>query len=85
MPLWLTVLLLLLTRIEPLGLRENIRSPDPHFTIHLGSFLHFKLSAWLVVQVRFPNDSAAARHACHARHTSAARVSSQHSPLSPCR
>ena len=51
MPLWLTVVLLLLTRIEPLGLRERIRSTTPAFTVDLGTFLRFRLSAWLVVQV----------------------------------
>jgi hypothetical protein len=51
MPLWLTVILLLITRIQPIGVHDRIRLTEPHFTIHLGSLFHFKLSAWLVVQV----------------------------------
>ena len=52
LPLWLTVLLLILTRIEPIGIREPIKREDPHFTIHLGNLLQFRLSAWLVASVR---------------------------------
>jgi hypothetical protein len=51
MSLWLTVILLLLTRIESIGIQNRIRSTEPHFTLSLGSLFHFKLSAWLVVQI----------------------------------
>lgn len=51
MPLWLTVLLLLVTRIEPLGVRDVIQDPDPNFDIDLGYLFKFEVSASLVVRV----------------------------------
>jgi hypothetical protein len=51
LPLWLTVLLLLLTRIEAFGIREPIRRKDPHLTVHLRSLFDFRVSAALVVSV----------------------------------
>eukprot|EP00892_Ulva_mutabilis_P009417 jgi/Ulvmu1/6848/UM031_0053.1 len=51
MPLWLTVLLLLITRIEPLGVRDVIQDADPNFDIDLGLLFKFELSASLVVRI----------------------------------
>jgi L-lactate permease len=51
MPIWLTVFILLLTRIEPVGLRSRLVDPEPNFDLHFGYFLKFELSASLVVRV----------------------------------
>lgn len=51
MPLWLTVLILLLTRIEPIGLRERLLDPEPNFAIQFGYLFKFELSASLVVTI----------------------------------
>ncbi|CAM9538212.1 unnamed protein product [Chrysoparadoxa australica] len=51
-PLTLTVLLLIVTRLEPLGLRGLLQRKEPSFTLHLGSYGDFSLSASLVFQLR---------------------------------
>lgn len=51
LPLWLTVILLLITRIEPIKVRDLIQREDPHFSIYFGDLFTFRLSAALVVSV----------------------------------
>jgi lactate permease len=48
LPLWLTVLLLIVTRIEPIGLRSRLNDPEPNFSIQFGYLFKFELSASLV-------------------------------------
>jgi hypothetical protein len=50
-PVWLTILLFILTRLKPIGLRNRLHDTDPHFSINLRHLCGFKLSAWLVTQV----------------------------------
>lgn len=52
LPLWLTVLLLVLTRIEPIGLKEILTDPEPHTKVDLGSLGDFTLSASGVVGLK---------------------------------
>lgn len=51
MPIWLTVVLLLLTRIDPIGLRSRLLDPNPNFDIRFGYLFKFELSPSLVVRV----------------------------------
>jgi lactate permease len=51
MPLWLTVILLLITRIKPIGLNKHLHSIKPSLSISLRHLFRYKLSAWLVSQV----------------------------------
>lgn len=51
MPIWLTVALLLLTRVDTIGLRSILNDPEPNFDIHLGHLFKFELSASLVVRI----------------------------------
>jgi hypothetical protein len=44
LPLWLTVLLLMLTRIKTFEVREHIRRSDPHFTVSLGQLCKLQVS-----------------------------------------
>eukprot|EP00934_Nitzschia_sp_Nitz4_P001775 Nitzschia sp. Nitz4//scaffold97_size77645//45536//47538//NITZ4_005521-RA/size77645-augustus-gene-0.78-mRNA-1//-1//CDS//3329560665//1775//frame0 len=50
-PLWCTVLLLVLTRVEQIGLKDLLTRADPHFAIHFGRYGTFKLSASLVLKL----------------------------------
>eukprot|EP00775_Hariotina_reticulata_P006159 gene6159-6396_t len=52
LPLWLTVLLLLLTRIPQLGIHDAFISTSPSFKISLGSLGTFSMSAALVLQLK---------------------------------
>ncbi|KAF8068175.1 hypothetical protein HT031_001861 [Scenedesmus sp. PABB004] len=52
LPLWLTVLLLLLTRIPALPIKRTLQSINPSFALRLGNFGVFGISASLVVQLR---------------------------------
>jgi len=61
MPLWLTVVLLVLTRIKPIGLKELLtETEDSIFDTQLGSLAQIKLSTSLVIQISdilsTPND-----------------------------
>ena len=48
MPLWLTVLLLILTRIEPIGLKDALRLKEPTIVdTNLGTLGHLSISAVL--------------------------------------
>lgn len=49
MPIWLTVVLLLLTRIDPMG--ESLRDAEPNFDIHFGYLFKFELSRTLVIRI----------------------------------
>lgn len=51
MPLWLTVLLLLVTRIEPIGVRDIIQDPDPNFDVDLGYLFKVELSPSFVFRI----------------------------------
>lgn len=58
-PLWGTVLILMLTRIEQIGLKEILNRKEPSFEIDLGSYGTFRMSASLVLQLNnilsYPN------------------------------
>lgn len=58
-PLWGTVLLLVLTRIEQIGLKEILNKKDPSFEIDFGTYGTFRMSAALVIQLNnilsYPN------------------------------
>eukprot|EP01026_Neomeris_dumetosa_P010863 TRINITY_DN1400_c0_g1_i5.p1 TRINITY_DN1400_c0_g1~~TRINITY_DN1400_c0_g1_i5.p1 ORF type:complete len:652 (-),score=59.12 TRINITY_DN1400_c0_g1_i5:471-2426(-) len=48
-PLWGTVLILVLTRVEQLRIKKYLRKKSPYFTIDLGTFADLRMSASLVV------------------------------------
>lgn len=50
-PIWLVVLLLVLTRVNQIGLKELLTSQDPNFAIFFGTYGTFRLSASLVFQL----------------------------------
>ena len=58
-PIWLVILLLVLTRVEQVGLKNVLQDIEPNFSIFLGTFGTFRLSATLVFQLRnilsYPN------------------------------
>ena len=58
-PIWGVVLLLILTRIEQIGLKEHLISRDDYFSIHFGTLGTFRLSTSLVLELRdiltYPN------------------------------
>lgn len=58
-PLWGVVLLLILTRVEQIGIKEHLISQETYFSIHFGTLGTFRLSSSLVFQVRdiltYPN------------------------------
>ncbi|MCG8507860.1 MAG: L-lactate permease, partial [Rhodospirillales bacterium] len=51
-PLWGTVLILVVTRIEQLGIKGFLTDPRPAFEAALGSFAHFAASPSLVVTLK---------------------------------
>ena len=58
-PLWGTVLLLVLTRIPQIGLKDLLTRKEPNFAIVLGTYGTFQISASLVLQLQdiltYPN------------------------------
>eukprot|EP00980_Cylindrotheca_fusiformis_P017549 scaffold5502_cov115-Cylindrotheca_fusiformis.AAC.11 len=50
-PIWLIVLLLVLTRVEDIGLKDYLTRKEPNFAIYFGSYGTFRLSASLVLQI----------------------------------
>jgi L-lactate permease len=50
-PIWLVVVLLVLTRVEQIGLKEVLQKLEPNFAIFLGTYGTFRLSASLVLQL----------------------------------
>jgi L-lactate permease len=52
-PIWLVVLLLILTRVEEIGLKEVFTNKEPNLiAIHFGTYGTFRLSASLVFQLQ---------------------------------
>ena len=60
-PIWGVVLILIITRIEPIGIKEYLIKPTPYFSIHFGTWGTFRLSASLVFQLNniltYPNSN----------------------------
>lgn len=58
-PVWGVVVLLILTRIEQIGLKKILTNQEPNFEIHFGTFGTFRLSASVVFAFRniltYPN------------------------------
>mmetsp|Transcript_7527 Transcript_7527/g.18114 ORF Transcript_7527/g.18114 Transcript_7527/m.18114 type:complete len:740 (+) Transcript_7527:45-2264(+) len=58
-PVWGVVVLLILTRIEQIGLKQILTDQEPNFEIHFGTFGVFRLSASVVFQLKnilmYPN------------------------------
>jgi L-lactate permease len=58
-PIWCVVLLLILTRVQSIGLKSLLQKRTPYFAIHFGTYGTFRLSASLVFQLRdiftYPN------------------------------
>jgi lactate permease len=58
-PIWAVVLLLILTRVEEIRLKDYLTKREPYFSIHLGTYGTFRLSGSLVFQLRdiltYPN------------------------------
>eukprot|EP00980_Cylindrotheca_fusiformis_P017540 scaffold5502_cov115-Cylindrotheca_fusiformis.AAC.2 len=50
-PIWLVVLLLVLTRVEDIGLKDYLTRKEPNFAIYFGTYGTFRLSASLVLQL----------------------------------
>eukprot|EP00980_Cylindrotheca_fusiformis_P017543 scaffold5502_cov115-Cylindrotheca_fusiformis.AAC.5 len=50
-PIWLVVLLLVLIRLEGIGLKDYLIRTEPNFTIYFGTYGTFRLSASLVLQL----------------------------------
>lgn len=50
-PIWLVVLLLVLTRVEQIGIKEYLTKREPNFSIHFGTYGVFRLSPSLVFQL----------------------------------
>jgi L-lactate permease len=58
-PIWGVVLILILTRIEQIGIKDQLTKTEPYFSIHFGTLGTFRLSSSIVFQMRniltFPN------------------------------
>jgi L-lactate permease len=58
-PIWAVVLILILTRVENIGIKKHLIKQEPSFSIHFGSYGTFKLSASLVFSLQniltYPN------------------------------
>jgi len=58
-PIWGVVVLLALTRVEEIGIKKQLTSQEPNFSIHFGTLGTFRLSSTLVFQMRdiltYPN------------------------------
>lgn len=50
-PIWGVVLMLVITRVESIGLKSLLRRRSPYFSIYLGTYGTFRLSASLVFQL----------------------------------
>lgn len=50
-PIWLVVLILVLTRVEQIGIKQYLTMKEPNFAIFLGTYGTFRLSASLVFQL----------------------------------
>jgi lactate permease len=50
-PIWGVVLLLIVTRVEEIGLKEYLTKKEPNFSIHFGTYGTFRLSSCLVIQL----------------------------------
>ena len=50
-PLWCSVLLLILTRVEQIGLKDVLTRSEPNFSIDFGSYGTFRMSASLVLML----------------------------------
>ncbi len=50
-PIWLVVLILVLTRVEQIGIKEYLTLREPNFAIFFGTYGTFRLSASLVFQL----------------------------------
>ena len=51
-PIWLVVVLLVLTRVQQIGLKPYLTKQEPYLEIHLGTYGTFRLSASLVFQMK---------------------------------
>ncbi|CAD7695229.1 unnamed protein product [Ostreobium quekettii] len=51
MPLWGTILLLVITRIPQIGVKDLLQKEDPHLKVDLGTLGDFRVSAALVVSL----------------------------------
>jgi lactate permease len=51
LPIWAVVLMLIMTRVEEIGLKEYLTKKEPNFAIHLGTYGTFRLSSSLVIQL----------------------------------
>ena len=51
-PIWGVVLLLILTRVEQIGIKEQLTKREPYFDIHFGTWGTFRLSSSVVFQLR---------------------------------
>jgi L-lactate permease len=58
-PIWGVVVILVLTRVEQIGIKPYLTKTEPNFSIHLGSYGTFKLSVSGVFQLKnilsYPN------------------------------
>jgi L-lactate permease len=58
-PIWAVVLILVLTRVEQIGIKEYLTKIEPYFSIHFGTYGTFRLSSSIVFQLRniltYPN------------------------------
>jgi L-lactate permease len=58
-PIWAVVLILILTRVEQIGIKEYLTKIEPYFSIHFGTYGTFRLSSSIVFQLRniltYPN------------------------------
>jgi lactate permease len=50
-PIWAVVVLLIVTRIEEIGLKEQLKKTEPSFSIYFGSYGTFSVSASLVLSL----------------------------------
>jgi L-lactate permease len=58
-PIWAVVLILIITRVEQIGVKEYLTELEPYFSIHFGTYGTFRLSVSIVLQLRdiltYPN------------------------------
>jgi L-lactate permease len=58
-PIWAVVSLLVLSRVQQIGIKEYLTKLEPYFSIHFGTYGTFRLSSSLVFQLRniltYPN------------------------------
>lgn len=51
-PIWGVVLTLMLTRIQPIGIKEYLTKQEPYFDISFGTYGEFRLSVSLVIMLK---------------------------------